>query len=264
MFLNTLATAQTTQKVIESSQQTLQNLTSAQLAQYQKISTSRFVTAANLIELRSAACTVAEFRNTDNPFVVRIEGSHIGCPCETTYFFADISGGIPGNYQIEWFISPDGVNYGGVLDTTDTFQIEYPCPSEGTFYLRLKVTAPNGQGKFRVVTVHSSNTPPSGEVCGHGGGSKSGRGELIGDNLSAFPNPTTGMLNVSFTKTRPGFTTVQLHSIEGRTAKTLHRSELGQGAQSFGFILGDLPQGFYLLKVVEQDKVQTKTVFLIR
>ena len=104
----------------------------------------------NAEQLRSTSCIVASFRETNNsPLSAHIGGNRIGCPCDVVTLFAELNGGMPGSYSYEWTISLDGgVTYGSVQETASQFQTDLPCPNEGSYRVRLKVTAPNGQVVF--------------------------------------------------------------------------------------------------------------------
>jgi hypothetical protein len=90
------------------------------------------------------------------------------------------------------------------------------------------------------------------------------KGKTVSSDLSVFPNPSTGNLHVSFTRAAQGFTTIHLVSVEGKAVRLLQEGLLDKGFQSFEFTVRDLPQGFYLLRVIEQENVQTEKIFVIK
>lgn len=81
--------------------------------------------------------------------------------------------------------------------------------------------------------------------------------DQIADNLIQIsPNPFTNQLNVNFSK--PFFTNFEIiiYSIEGQVIK---RVKLSENSEAFEVPTAELPQGYYLLTLVEQGAVRYTT-----
>ncbi len=76
-------------------------------------------------------------------------------------------------------------------------------------------------------------------------------------NLLAQPNPTNGVLNVSFDLATQSVTTIDLLNATGQYVDKLSQSDLGAGPHQFQFDLGALPKGLYILRLVADNKVTT-------
>ncbi|NUQ24795.1 MAG: T9SS type A sorting domain-containing protein [Saprospiraceae bacterium] len=79
-------------------------------------------------------------------------------------------------------------------------------------------------------------------------------------DLKAQPNPTNGILNVSFELESQSETTIDLLSATGRHVVKLGQSGLGVGPHQFQFDLGALPAGVYLLRLVSDGKVSASRI----
>lgn len=174
----------------------------------------------NAQQLRNTSCTVAEFRTTNNNILtVQISGERVGCICTTANLSAVLGGGVPGTYEFEWSLSQDGgVTYGSVESTSSTFQPDFPCPDEGSYTIRLKVTDPNGQIVYRFTAIEGVEEIPGGDPCGHGGGnrpsfrSKFNQGEV----LMVSPNPATEEVRITFTSDINQVQNIKIISASGR------------------------------------------------
>ncbi|MCF8246349.1 MAG: hypothetical protein K9J37_18130 [Saprospiraceae bacterium] len=213
----------------------------------------------NAEQLRSTACTVADFRVSNDELVVTIAGSKIGCPCNTTTLTANLSGGPSGTYAFEWSISEDGgINYGGIESTTSTLQTEFPCPDEGIFKVRLKVTDPNSVVVYKYVNITASNNPPNEEQCGHGGHLiGGGDSKLLKDNIAVYPNPTSGKVNIVFKKEVAGLVFARINTLESNTIwhGNLGYFEIGQN--SVEIPIEKLSSGFYSVTLLDDEGIRT-------
>lgn len=213
----------------------------------------------NAQQLRNSACTVADFRGSnETPLNVSITGKKIGCPCDVVILTAELSGGPSGTYSYEWSVSQDGgINYGGVESTTSILQTDFPCPNEGVFKVRLKVTTPNSDIVYKYANITASNHPP-GEECGHGGGLIGVGGDKSnGFNLIVYPNPATGTAKVEFDKKEAGTVFVKIVNFDGSVVSqsTLGYFEAGQNTAEVP-ILG-LNSGFYSIFILDKEGKKT-------
>lgn len=210
----------------------------------------------NAQQLRSAACTVAAFRDSnETPLTVTITGKKIGCPCDVVILTAELSGGPSGIYTYEWRVSQDGgINYGGVESTTSTLQTDLPCPDDGVFKVRLKVTDPNGVEVYKYANITASNNPPNGEECGHGGGIIGGGGnKVINSSITVYPNPTSGKTNLAFKKEVAGIVTIKISNLEGEIVRRVSIGYFEAGLSTVELPLEGLPTGFYSINVLDDE-----------
>ena len=221
----------------------------------------------NAEQLRSTSCIVASFRETNNsPLSAHIGGTRIGCPCDVVTLFAELNGGIPGNYSYEWTISLDGgVTYGSVQETTSQFQTDLPCPNEGSYRIRLKVTAPGGQIVFAFATIRATLDLPSGEPCGHGEHRPSDRTNISSINfLRAIPNPASEWVQISFPSKTGEDLIISIFAATGKTTileKTISSKE---GIGSVDIPIGNWENGLYFCTVIGNGFRQTIKFVIIK
>jgi hypothetical protein len=66
-------------------------------------------------------------------------------------------------------------------------------------------------------------------------------------NLRTFPNPTTGMSNLSYELREETAVSIQVFGMDGRVIKVLAEEEIQDaGEHTIGFDASDLPAGIYL------------------
>ena len=84
--------------------------------------------------------------------------------------------------------------------------------------------------------------------------------ETLVENLSIYPNPTTGMLNVKFDAEKEGDVQVKLVSINGQVIfNEIMSASSGQYNNSFD--ISDQAKGIYLLSIIsEKEKIDRKIV----
>jgi hypothetical protein len=70
-----------------------------------------------------------------------------------------------------------------------------------------------------------------------------------GMDFSVYPNPLTEVATINFYLPEPSNTLLALYDIGGRMVKTLHQGSLSSGRHTFELERGQLPQGFYFLKL---------------
>ncbi|MFN4256696.1 MAG: M12 family metallo-peptidase [Saprospiraceae bacterium] len=202
----------------------------------------------NADQLRSTACTVADFRDSNNSTLsISIDGSNLGCFCTAGTFEAVITGGTSGTYGLAWSTSTDGVNYGPTLGTQTTFQAEYPCEVGKALYIKLTVTDPNQQ-----VFTHWKRIIAVDELDGQACPQPKPAGNTVsifgGTAVSVFPNPSTGAFSLTYRLGKASELAVSLHSIDGKFAYPIFRGHLPPGEHSFQPTSQGLPNGTYLVR----------------
>lgn len=146
---------------------------------------------------------MADF-NTDNENFIKanIAGDGTVCISSNAIYTAQVFGP-PGDYSYSWQISPDGVNYGNVLETSTIFYWSFQ--DIGDYYIRLTISVGSQTAYFYfIVKVVSFDDP----FC-----SNHNRPHLIDDiqsaslhqdmqsnNLRIYPNPVYQKLNVTLNK----------------------------------------------------------------
>ncbi|MCB0643432.1 MAG: T9SS type A sorting domain-containing protein, partial [Phaeodactylibacter sp.] len=68
--------------------------------------------------------------------------------------------------------------------------------------------------------------------------------------VSAFPNPFSGQINLSLTLGKTGEVSIQLFDGNGRTVGKLFEGELASGEHLISSELGTLPAGIYFARVI--------------
>jgi hypothetical protein len=209
----------------------------------------------NAQQFQLNACTVASFRETNNGILrARIKGESEGCPCEEILLFAEVSGGIPGNYAFEWWVSSDGVNYGQVIDSSSSYVVSLPCVENERVFVRLRATAPDGTTAITFRTFTATFDLPSGLPClrsVHGGSN------LDISGLLAYPNPARSEVTLS------------AQSAKGGTFFVF--SPVGQLLFTAPNILGSLmipikgwPSGVYYCRYIDQSGSSKTVRFIIQ
>lgn len=221
----------------------------------------------NAEQLRSTSCIVAAFRETNNnPLSAHIGGNRVGCPCDVVTLFAELTGGIPGSYSYEWTISLDGgITYGTVQDTSSQFQTELPCPNEGSYRVRLKVTAPNGQIVFTFATIRATLDLPSGDPCGHGGHRPSDRTNILSsDFLRAIPNPASEWVQISFPSRIGEDLVISIFAATGKTPILEKTISSKYGIGSVDLPVGNWENGLYFCTASGNGFSQTIKFVIIK
>ncbi|MBC12184.1 MAG: hypothetical protein CMM85_04345 [Rhodothermaceae bacterium] len=83
-------------------------------------------------------------------------------------------------------------------------------------------------------------------------------------NLSASPNPSAGIAEVTFTLDTPGQVTAEVIDLLGRRVATLADGPMGAGEQSISWNGGSLAAGLYVVRVQTETVVATRTITLTR
>jgi len=106
-----------------------------------------------------------------------------------------------------------------------------------------------GTGNFNINYVNVVYYDP--KVAGiFGSASKS-------SNITVYPNPFQSNATIKVDLPSSGQTEIILFDMMGRPIKTINNSYLSQGTQQIAFDGSDLPKGFYICKIVQEEKVMT-------
>ncbi len=84
--------------------------------------------------------------------------------------------------------------------------------------------------------------------------------ETVVENLSIYPNPTTGLLNISFDAEKQGEMNVKLISVNGQVIFNKEISAV-TGQYNYSFDISDRAKGVYLLSIISNnEKIDRKIV----
>jgi hypothetical protein len=72
--------------------------------------------------------------------------------------------------------------------------------------------------------------------------------------MTLYPNPTADIMNVELELKHKGYLTFEILDMEGRLVKLLLRDEVKKGKNNFSFSMAPLPDGIYILKIMNGDK----------
>ena len=113
---------------------------------------------------------------------------------------------------------------------------------------------PNGTGAFRDMNP-TFNAENDGDIV------STRYPTLVGAELTLFPNPTAGMLNVSLEQAYSDDLRLRLYGTDGRL---LRETTLSRGGISLQLDASGLPDGLYLLSVADGRAVETHKVVVRR
>ena len=84
--------------------------------------------------------------------------------------------------------------------------------------------------------------------------------ETFVENLSIYPNPTTGMLNVNFDAEKQGDIQIKLISVSGQTIFN-QKTNAVSGQYNYNIDISDKAKGIYLLSIIsDKEKIDRKIV----
>ncbi len=84
--------------------------------------------------------------------------------------------------------------------------------------------------------------------------------ETFVENLSIYPNPTTGMLNVNFDAEKQGDIQIKLISVNGQTIFN-QKTNAVSGQYNYNIDISDQAKGIYLLSIIsDKEKIDRKIV----
>ena len=207
----------------------------------------------NAARIRSYACTVSGFvTGGDLPLSTTIvnyenEGDLNACPCETVGAFANINGGAPGSHSFEWRISSDGINWGGIVSTSESYNIGLSCTPGVNTHIWLKVTDSAGteSNTFRIATPvitdrcdirsHDEDNLPYEET-----------------NFSIselYPNPTKKKVNLEVEFSEEQELRIDILDENSRYLGGLVHSSFEKGKHQFEFDTNVYPSGVYYIRL---------------
>jgi len=80
--------------------------------------------------------------------------------------------------------------------------------------------------------------------------------------VSVFPNPVRERLVVSFDQSEREHVKIQLLDISGKMVKVFVDDDLPNGVYQFGFSLETLPQGVYILQIINGDDFEARRIIV--
>lgn len=86
--------------------------------------------------------------------------------------------------------------------------------------------------------------------------------EPIVSSLEVFPNPTKGLINLSFTTAKSGSLAISLRNVLGKEVLFFENQTLPEGEQVKQLDVGGLPSGMYFLILSNEDGVSTKPIVI--
>lgn len=209
----------------------------------------------NWRQLRANACTVANFRadNTVPILNANISGEGYTCPCKGVGLTAQVSGGAPGPYQLEWRVSADGFNWGSVQSTASSFYISLPCEIGEGVYVRLTVTSSDGQvdNTFRFIEAAES-WPGQQGVCPKSSYSSNENGDKVVLNSGTlFPNPVNDLLTLRMSDDEAMPDKISMVDVWGRIIAV--SPEIDMDARTIQIQTTSLLDGMYFLRYGQRN-----------
>ncbi len=83
----------------------------------------------------------------------------------------------------------------------------------------------------------------------------SGVNDLESYNLNVWPNPTSGMVNISLTSPVSGNVRVNIYDISGRLMETLNSDYLSAGSTTLNIDLSNYAAANYIYEIVTEDDI---------
>jgi len=195
------------------------------------------------------ACTVAEFRDTVEPFTVTISGADSGCPCEDLHQYVNFtSGGTPGaTFNYSWFVSSDETNWTSLAGASSSIYVAMPCIAGDGIFLRVDVS--DNFGNTDSFTRYLEAEYLSGDVCIFRMGKVNS--ETI---LSVSPNPTNGQSVVSIKVDKESAYTISIKDINGRVLSTVADGDILRiGTHNFPLNITNSKNSLFYIHSVDTD-----------
>jgi hypothetical protein len=83
-------------------------------------------------------------------------------------------------------------------------------------------------------------------------------------NFSAYPNPATDLVNISFEALQGADFTMQLTDLSGKIVQSFEREKLNKGLIEKHIDLSGLPVGTYLLNLQMNETLITEKIHVVR
>ena len=179
----------------------------------------------------------------DEPHLMFPLNTQTGIPLTPTLFWIESQNA--SEYHVE--IAEDNA-FNNVISSNIQVDLEYNSPelNDNQVYF-WRVTAINDCG-FTVSPVFTFTTDVINAVK-----------TLSNDEVSIFPNPTTGKLNVRFTQALQNNVVIELFSANGQLAQQFVSNAIGNEIE---VDLTNFSDGVYLLRIVNKDAVLSRKIVL--
>jgi len=203
------------------------------------------------------ACNVANYRPdpvTVSQAVVNILGGHEVCYGQSIEMQAHVACGLEGPFQYEWYKSHDGINWGNVVNTSNSYFVGAGGFSAwDIIYLRLKITSSsNNQVEYAYREVEVLSTSD----CTH---------PIIGNNdvlaqVSISPNPTSDNIRLAVDVAKEGSGKIELIDLNGKIVSSISSVKWVEGRNTFSFATVGMGSGIYFVSCISETGVVTKKV----
>ena len=87
---------------------------------------------------------------------------------------------------------------------------------------------------------------------------------ITSTDLTLSPNPSSGLLNITYKVSEPGYVNIYVLSMQGELLETLSPGMQNQGEYSLNLDLSQLPDGLYLIRLQAGNQVETIKVVLLK
>lgn len=208
----------------------------------------------NAKTLRDAACRVANYVNTELPFVI-IEGPKYGCPDETAYVLGVITD-VPEPYQYSWQTTTDGITWSAPTVVVGNGGFSVPMPSEPGKIIIIKLTAGNINGPMRTAyhTIESNNTTI---ICQRQNIQK--EYYLHSGAFTISPNPSNHLIQVHHTGKCNA--KIQIYDTFGRLIKDMDQ-QFDNNSITIDLRENHLPSGMYFVHIGTNDFIKSYPIIL--
>jgi len=201
--------------------------------------------------IRDNACTVAQFRDTVEPFAVTLSGDFFMCPCQGANLYANISGGTIGaTYNYDWFTSNDGINWSFTNSSGSSTVVTVPCTAGNGVFVRVEVSDNFGNSDSFDRFIEAA-TSWAGQV----GTCVPRLGKVSSDaTLSVFPNPTNGQSLISIQVDKESAYTIFIKELNGRVLSTVTDGDILEvGTHSFPFNIAKSRNSLFYIHSIDKD-----------
>ena len=160
--------------------------------------------------------------------------------------------------SFEWSVSQDGFTFGSPVAYSEVFYPYITSADNGLFYLRCRITLPNGQVNtiYKYVSVNICSGCRTGQENAEEGTSI---------ELTASPNPTVGNnINLSFSLPRQAIVSVILTDNRSIPVKKIDFGLMVQGNHQKQMEVVGLNPGLYIISLRAGSQLRTQKVILTK
>ena len=237
------------------------------------ISTGNGYGANNARRIGETRTSIRDYRPNpnDNNLYSNIDGPNYGYVYQSYTWEAvtTCSNSTPFNY--EWFTSNDAFNWN--YRGSGEFYSEYlPSTGNNYYYLRLKVTAQNGQVSDNYQTIYLDYSQAGGRITASDSNSIAPiswkkkiyeksieKSNLVIDNI--FPNPTNSELSFNFFNPQFQELSLSIIDISGRSVQLFSKEKLEKGTHTRIINTNDFSSGIYIMKLSsESETISSKVI----